>query len=91
MSTLDNLLDEMFAYGIDWTEYKDKSEHDHEVSTYAGKIKSELKESFKASLIEYINKEIIGEDDEMPTDGSVDWDWEIDRNQLRAEQSNYEH
>jgi hypothetical protein len=54
MNTLDNLLDKTFAYGIDWTEYKDKSEHDHDTSMFAAKIKAQHKEALKASLIDYI-------------------------------------
>lgn len=49
------ILDQIFAYGIDWTEFKDKSENDHEVSTYAGKIKDEL----KAQLTQAINNELL--------------------------------
>lgn len=58
--SMDELLGEIFAYGIDWTEHKDKSEHDHEVSTYAGKIKDELKESLKSSLYSLL-MDVIGE------------------------------
>jgi len=43
-------LDKIFAYGIDWTEYKDKSENDHQVSTFAGKIKEELKDELVAKI-----------------------------------------
>jgi CRISPR/Cas system-associated endoribonuclease Cas2 len=56
-------LDKIFAYGIDWTEYKDKSENDHQVSTFAGKIKEELKDELvakiKALVVESIGKDEV--------------------------------
>jgi len=57
-NTLDEILDGVFAYGIDWTEHKDKSEHDHEVSTFAGKIKDELKETAKQQIQALITEEV---------------------------------
>ena len=53
---LDNLLDSTFAYGVDWTEYKDKSDTDHEVSTYAGKIKDEMKAKLKQAITNKIKE-----------------------------------
>jgi len=31
---LDKVLDSIWAYGVDWTEHKDESEHDLKVSTH---------------------------------------------------------
>lgn len=36
------ILEPVFAYGIDWEEFKDQSDDDHNVSTFAGRIKSEF-------------------------------------------------
>jgi hypothetical protein len=36
------IITRLFAYGVDWTEYRDTSLQDHDVSTYAAKIKSEF-------------------------------------------------
>jgi len=47
---LDKVLDSIWAYGVDWTEHKDESEHDLKVSTYAAKIKKDMKQEFKAAL-----------------------------------------
>ena len=71
MSTLDELLK---RFGEDYHDDIENCDGSHNVSLT----------NAKASLIEYIEG-IIGEDDELPTN-TVDWDWEIDRNQLRAEQ-----
>jgi hypothetical protein len=49
--TLDDRLTKVIAYGVDWTEFKDKSEEDHTVSTYAGKIKTLIKDDFKFSIL----------------------------------------
>jgi len=46
----DELLGRIFAYGIDWQEFKDTSEHDHDVSTFAGKIKAEMRDELKSQL-----------------------------------------
>lgn len=48
---VEELLDSTFAYGVDWTEYKDKSEHDHETSVFASKIKAQQKEAIKQKLL----------------------------------------
>jgi hypothetical protein len=72
---VEELLDSTFAYGVDWTEYKDKSEHDHETSVFASKIKAQQKEAIKQKLLaahqaeisrvlERVEKEVIGDDEE---------------------------
>lgn len=48
--SVDELLGRIFAYGIDWQEFKDTSEHDHDVSTFAGKIKAEMKDELQSQL-----------------------------------------
>lgn len=82
------VLDSIFAYGIDWTEFKDKSENDHSVSMFAGKIKSELKDELTKTLTELIAKRVVAEleritvceyDGEQPariyiTVGDKDWE-----------------
>lgn len=60
LATIDtNTLDEqirkiitrLFAYGVDWTELKDKSTDDHEVSTFAAKIKSDFANEISKELL----------------------------------------
>ena len=55
-SSLDEILDRIFAYGVDWTEYKDKSEYDYDTSMFAAKIKAQHKEALKQELQTYITK-----------------------------------
>lgn len=52
MSRLDDVLKPIFSYGIDWTEYKDKGgpNGDHDVATYAGQIKADLRGALKNDL-----------------------------------------
>lgn len=40
MKTVDEVLNTIFSYGLDWTEYKDKSDYDHDTSMFAAKIKA---------------------------------------------------
>ena len=49
---LDDLLDPIFSYGIDWTEHRDKGgpNGDHDVSVFAGTIKGEMKVHLKNQL-----------------------------------------
>lgn len=54
---LDELLNKTFAYGVDWTEYKDKSEQDHDTSMFAAKIKAQQKEALKQELLVLITRE----------------------------------
>lgn len=83
--SLREILDKTFAYGIDWTEYKDKSDHDHEVSTFAGKIKDELKEALIAK-IKALVVESIGQDEEyIGLSNANDIQKLMQRNGLRAE------
>lgn len=63
---LDEILKPVFAYGIDWQEFKDESENDHAVSTFAGKIKDEHRSEAKAKIRQHMLSEalvLIGEDD----------------------------
>jgi predicted ATP-grasp superfamily ATP-dependent carboligase len=57
MKQLDELLDQIFAYGVDWTEYKDKSEYDHDTSMFAAKIKAQQKEALKQAIQALIEEE----------------------------------
>jgi hypothetical protein len=54
---LEKLLDQIFAYGVDWTEHKDKSEYDHDTSMFAAKIKAQHKEALLTSIINLVDKE----------------------------------
>lgn len=54
---LNKLLDSTFAYGVDWTEFRDKSGTDHEVATYATKIKAEMKAKLKETIQAIITTE----------------------------------
>ena len=63
--TLDDRLTKIFAYGIDWTEYKDKSEYDHDTSMFAAKIKAQhkkaLEQAILSDLLEIIEENCIYE------------------------------
>jgi hypothetical protein len=60
MKKLQDRLKVIFAYGIDWAEYKDKDSKDHDVSTFAGKIKAEhlenLAQSIEKDILELIKE-----------------------------------
>ena len=88
---IEKILRTSFAYGIDWTEYREKQENDHDIAVYAGKIKAELRTLATDQIIQLIKDEVIGEDetdypslnlDKSPHENA------ISRNQLRAEQRN---
>jgi len=53
---LDKILGKIFAYGVDWTEYKDKSEYDHNTSMFAAKIKAQQKEALKQELLALLHQ-----------------------------------
>lgn len=52
---LDELLDRMFAYGVDWTELKEDLECGHSTSVYAGKIKAEIKKELRTTILTHID------------------------------------
>jgi hypothetical protein len=61
---VDKILNPIFAFGIDWEEFRDKSDKDHEVSTFAGKIKSDLKAEVKQAILTLIaeaEKKAVGQ------------------------------
>ena len=58
----------LFAYGVDWTEIRDKSKDDHEVSTFAAKIKDDFAKEVTNTLAREIStiisnavKELVAE------------------------------
>lgn len=55
-SNIDEILGKIFAYGIDWHEYKDTSENDHSVSTFAGKIKAGHKAALKQAIQQLLDE-----------------------------------
>lgn len=86
-------ITKMFTYGVDWTEARDTSPNDHDVSTFAAMIKDDFAKSITndltAQILDHINK-AIGEDEALveydiiddcmyPVSGAKS------RNKLRAE------
>ena len=81
--TIDQLLDQTFAYGVDWTEYKDKSEHDHDTSMFAAKIKAQQKQALKKAIESYITQRELQSQIKIlekahRLDGQMDYDNETD-------------
>lgn len=83
MSRLDDIFNPIFAYGVDWTENRDKSPEDHDVSVFAGKIKGEFSLTVKQQIKELF-LELIGED-EMPGAGRMIGVPQVQRDNFRAE------
>ena len=78
MSTLDEILDKLDTK-LEPVRYPDGTK-------YADEIVITGKKQLKASLIEYIDKEIIGEDDVNTTTSNIKELEKDVRNELRAEQ-----
>lgn len=54
------IITRLFTYGIDWTEYRDSGgpNGDHDVATYASKIKSELANEVANELLALIDSAV---------------------------------
>ena len=62
----------LFAYGVDWTEIRDKSKDDHEVSTFAAKIKDDFAKEVTNTLAREISTIISNAVKELVAEARID-------------------